>query len=669
MRANGRTVLAVLLVLLSCVTMNYGALAAQPVSPPECHRLLGEWKASLYRDLSRHSPLKAGQEDFDVLHYALEFAIDPDLESMEARAAITLETTAASLDSVVLDFTSRSEMSVDSVKVDGEACPFLWIGDALRVVCPATLSTGQTATVDVWYHGQPETASGGFGFGETPMSAPIIWTLSEPEMARAWWPCKDQPADKATAEISVRVPTGLSAVSNGSLLEVVDEGDGSHTWVWKETYPIATYLVSLAISEYDMFQHWYVPSSGDSMPVLYYVYPEHRSRAEQDFRDTVPMIEFYASVFGEYPFLEEKYGMAEFPWGGAMEHQTITSYGAPLITGTNLYDRIVAHELAHQWWGDSVTLETWDDIWLNEGFAVYSEALWEEHTGGEDAYREYMEAIDRPGGFAGTLYAPSADPDSAFLYPYVYTVYDKGGWVLHMLRHVLGDSVFFETLSDYASNVDHAYKTANTAQFQALTESHFGESLDWFFQEWVYGQGRPDYEYEWSTEPDGAQHTLSLHVQQVQMDAGPFRMPLDVTAEFASGETTLVVVDSLESQDFVLTLDERPVAVYLDRDGWVLKHVTERPRGLAVHGVRPNPFRVATRIEFDLPGETPVNLVIYDVRGRRVRNLIDRRMPGARHEVIWDGRDHRGRRVAPGVYFGRLRLGQQENTVRLVVVR
>ncbi|MCK4546422.1 MAG: hypothetical protein KAW17_03180 [Candidatus Eisenbacteria sp.] len=662
-------VMALLPMWLHLPVIVNAAPPSMPVSPSECHRMLGQGKVGLARGLADRPTLKSGQAAFDVLHYDLVLRVDPADESLVGDIGIHVASVIASLDSVVLDFVVRPEMTVDSASVDGQAAGFRWGDDAVRIAMPAGLAAGESSWVRVWYHGQPETPTVGFGFGVTPRGHPTIWTLSEPEMARFWWPCKDAPSDKATATISIRVPEPLMAVSNGLLLEIESLGDGTRTWHWSETYPIATYLVSLAICEYDVFEDSYVTTSGDSMPVIYYVYPEHRSRAERDFRFTVDMIEFYASVFGEYPFLREKYGMAEFPWGGAMEHQTVTSYGSPLITGTNIYDWIIAHELAHQWWGDLVTLETWDDIWLNEGFAVYSEALWEEHIAGEGAYHAYMAAMDRKVGFSGTLYGPSADPDSAFMVPYVYTVYDKGAWVLHMLRHVVGDSVFFQILRDYASHTSHAYRTANTVQFQALAEDHHGRSLDWFFTKWVYGTGRPEYEYRWTTRTTGGQHLLMLHIDQVQTASGVFEMPLDVAVEFASGETTFVVVDSLECQDFEVVLEKRPVAVVLDPEGWVLKRAVERPERFALYGVCPNPFHETTRVVYDLHTTQAVEFTIYDVTGRRVTNLVDHVMSPGHHEVVWDGGNDRGERVAPGVYFGKLIVGGRENRIRLVLIR
>src|SRR5262249_37518576 len=184
---------------------------------------------------------------------------------------------------------------------------------------------------------------------------PIVSSLSEPTYARAWWPCIDRPDDKALVSMDLNVPSGLVAVSNGLLVATLPQGDGTVTYQWRSAYPISTYLVSAAISNYSTWTETYHPVSGaPDMLVQNWVYPELLSKAQQDFSVTVPMLTFFSNLFGEYPFVAEKYGHALFPFGGGMEHQTATSYGSAQVTGNNQYDWIVAHEMAHQWWGDSV---------------------------------------------------------------------------------------------------------------------------------------------------------------------------------------------------------------------------------------------------------------------------------------------------------------------------
>jgi len=364
-----------------------------------------------------------------------------------------------------------------------------------------------------------------------------------------------------------------------------------------------------------------------------------------------------------------------------MEHQTNCSYGTWLISGSHWADMIVAHELAHQWWGDLITCDTWLDIWLNEGFASYGEAVWAEHTGGFYGYRSYMIELDEyfyNGNFAGPIY----DPDDTFN----NTVYNKGAWALHMLRGVLGDETFFQVLWDYGHDPDFVYATATTDEFQTLAETTSGVDLDWFFQEWVYGENRPEYEYWWAADSSGSGYEVTVHIDQVQTNAPVFRMPVDLQFDVPSGETTFTVIDSLESQEFVFTLPEEPDQVYLDRYNWILKHSSEVtpvgigddgggvaiPKSLTLHQNYPNPFNPSTVIAFDVPeglAGVEVDLTIYDVRGKKLRGLLNGPARPGRNEVAWNGRNDRGMLLGSGLYLYRLTIGNQVELRRMVLVK
>ena len=620
------------------------------------------------------------QRNYDATYYRLDLAIDENTETVGGEVIMMGRSLVDNLAIVEVDL--YDNMQVDSVKATGQTLGFTHSNDVLAATLPTPANMDELFLIRIFYSGTPTSVGwGSFGF-DSHSGHPIIWSLSEPDAARTWWPCNDDPSDKAdSVDIYLTVSDDLVASSEGSLESVVDNGNGTKTFYWKEHYPITTYLVSVAISNYQVITDWYVSTSGDSMQVIHHVYPESYNEALEDFNVTVPMIEFFAETFGEYPFLEEKYGHSEFPWGGAMEHQTNTSYGTWLSTGNHWYDMVVAHELAHQWWGDMITCETWEDIWLNEGFASYAEALWAEHLGGFDGYRDYMMDFDShssSGNFSGPVY----DPDQLFN----DTVYSKGAWVLHMLRHVLGDGTFFQAFWDYGHDPGLVYNTATTAEFQGVMETSSGVDLDWFFQEWVYGENRPDYEYWWGSEPSGGEYRLTVNVDQVQSNAPVFRMPIDFQAVIASGETTFTVVDSLDSQEFIFMLPEEPQQVYLDRYNWILKHVSmlppvgvgddnpaiRLPRSFTLHQNYPNPFNPSTVISYDIPADMDgmeMHLMIYDIRGRRVRGLKTGPARGGENEVTWNGRDDRGRPVGSGLYIYRLEVGGKVETKQMVLFK
>jgi len=507
------------------------------------------------------------QADFDVHYYRIELDIDPSTKTINGNVTTTATSIIDGLEEVTLDFFDN--MKVDSILSNGTPVDFTHANNELTVTLPTSYNVDESFNVIVYYSGSPVSAGGFASFTiRQHQGTPIISTLSEPFGAPTWWPCKDDPADKAdSVDIIINVPDNLIVASNGVLVSEIQNYNNTKTFHWAERYPISTYLVSLAITNYEVFSDYYKYSDTDSMEVVYYVYPEHLEAAMEDFNVTVDMIEYFSEIFGLYPFINEKYGMAEFPWGGAMEHQTCTSYGSGLIRGDHWYDYINAHELAHQWFGDLITMKSWSHIWLNEGFASYSEALWTEHIDGKDAYLEYMDSFDQ-GLF----------PTSVFVYDstnigelFSRTVYDKGAWVLHMLRYVMGDKSFFDALINYRNTF--AFNNATTEDFQKICEKEYGENLDWFFDQWIYGRYRPSFEYVWSDSTDGNNFFVTLDLDQVQTNTGLFKMPLDIKITTASTETTIVVWDSLASQSFQFQLTERPTDVAIDPDGWILKEL------------------------------------------------------------------------------------------------
>ena len=556
------------------------------IPPSEGHKILAETKA---RALARareafYSKAPADQGDFDAIYYGLDLDIDVTNEIIYGGVKMLAKSKVSSLNSVALDL--YDNMSVDSVKMGTTNLSYTHSSDLINITLDRTYTSDEEFLFTVYYHGHP--VEGGFQafdfsyHGSPPV--PIISSLSEPYFARTWWPCKDHPSDKAdSADINVTIDSTLIVASNGVLREVTDNGDGTKTYRWHESYPITTYLVSVAITNYQIFSHYYHYSPTDSMEVRYFVYPEYYSQAVAAYGITVGAIEFLAQTFGEYPFITEKYGMAHFPWGGAMEHQTCSSM---LYYWYDTY--VIVHELAHQWWGDLITCGDWHNIWINEGFASYCEALYFEHIYGESYYHTYMGYMDYAGG--GSIWVE----DITNVWEIFSTiVYDKGAWVLHMLRHIVGDSIFFEILRSYYADPRFAYGTAVTEDFLEVCESVSGMDLSWFFQEWIYETYRPNYRVSWMDENLGGTYRVYLHIDQIQTTPPLiFTMPVDVTISTSQGDTTIVVFNHQRSQDFQLDLPSQPTSLVLDQDEWILRYLsyvgygvnivsTELPDGLS----------------------------------------------------------------------------------------
>lgn len=644
---------------------------------PDPRAILWEPKQAAFERLQEElalppTAIRASQDDYDATYYDIDIEIDEGPETVDGSVTMRATSVVDGLTTVILDL--RSNMTVDAVTHDGSPASYTHNGDLITVTLNTTVNTGGTFEIAVTYHGAP--IDDALNFDTHGGSNPIISSLSEPSGARQWWPCKDTPADKAdSARIALTVDDALVAVSNGMLQSVVDNGT-TKTYEWFEIYPITTYLISVAISNYSSWVDYYTYSRG-SMPIENYVYPEHLSDAQEDLNITAEAIGVLAGTYGEYPFIEERYGHAIFPWGGAMEHQTCTSYGRVLIRGDHYYDWILVHELAHQWWGDWVTCETWDDIWLNEGFASYSEALWFENQDGEVGYDDYIESYDYYGYFDGPIY----NPDSTFN----RTVYDKGALVLHMLRRVLelanGTRYHYPidalegVLAAYGSG--NAYDTAVTSEFQTYCEASYGGGMDWFFLPWVYGENRPDYEYSWIASDQGPPHGVMLHIEQVQTNAGLFTMPIDIEIQTTAGDTLVTIWNDELSQDFFFEIDAQATGLSFDPGNWILKYVTQVSTGIpgddAVTSIAlsasVNPTRSDTELAFSIPTDGHVNLAVYDVSGRLVVTLVDETVAAGVHSAVWDGKSVNGAPAASGVYFCRLLTEHGSASRKLVLMK
>ena len=548
-----------ILLLLSPLPAQSGPIPPLPQDNPDAlrqqlmkHR---EQEASLKARLAKalmetERAMTLNQEHYNALYYNLELNLNPSTNILTGLVTVRAEVTGSSL--VALDLDLRNNMSVSSVTAGGVATTFTHSNHLLTADLDRTYATGETVEVTVTYSGNPESSYWGWdSYGGQHM----IWTLSEPYGARHWWPCKDLNSDKPdSVDIEVTVPDNLYVASNGVLISDVDHGT-TRTFHWKTAYPIATYLVSLAIHPYTFYNDWYTPlSGGDPMEVQFYVFPAHYDDVQETYALTVPMIGIFAAGFGEYPFVTEKYGHAEFTWGGGMEHQTITSMGG-------WSEDLISHELAHQWWGDMVTCATFHHIWLNEGFATWSEAYWKEQTEGFGVYQDYMDAAAYYG--AGTIYVE--DPSDFSSIFSTNLSYNKASWVVHMLRGVLDDANFFTGLENYRTLYE--YSSATTEQFRDAMEQVSGVDLDVFFSQWIYGQYFPIYEYGWDVSRD---ETVDLVINQVQTNTGLYDMPIDVRITTTTGTFDFTVQNRLATQSYRLSVSGEVESVVLDPDDWIL---------------------------------------------------------------------------------------------------
>ena len=520
-----------------------------------------------------------GQEDFDVTYYRLDLGVDVDNEILDGEVTLRATSLVPGLTEIVLNF--YDEMAVTSVT--GDASGFTHADNLVTVSLDKSYNNGQNFEIVLQYGGHPWEGNLGLSF-RTVNDNPLVYTECSPFFARAWWPCKDTPADKAnTMDLYITLPDNLILASNGVLQNVVDNGDGTQTWHWHEGHPIATYLVSITAYPYRTFSDTYEGLGGEQMDVNYYVYPADYNNATQDFSPLVEMIEFFASRYTEYPFIDEKYGMAEYTgYYAAMEHQTCTSYGSDYITGDNYWDYIVAHELSHHWWGNSVSVGSWHDVWLKEGFASYSEALWMENVYGPYGLQDYMVTSQLALDLRESVYRYDiTDAGNIF----VSEVYDKGAWVLHMLRHVVGDDTFFQILQHVYET--YAFGNYVTQEFQDACEQISGQDLDWFFQAWVYDEWHPEYYWGWSANDLGGSFEITGFIDQTQSRGPIFTMPIDMAIVTVAGDTLIVETLWIDegSERFQLLVEDEPVDVLLDPFDWILKEQSVTTDPLVLYAI------------------------------------------------------------------------------------
>jgi aminopeptidase N len=610
----------------------------------------------------------------DVLHYELDIAFRDTPPTVDGSVKVTVKSLTNDLSVLHLD--ADDCLSVSHVtEVGGPALPWSQTEDILSITLSPALAAGDEIEIEIVYDGDPSLTVDVGMFFTSYSGSPLYYSLSEPWSARAWWPCKDYPDDKATFEIYFSVPADMFAASNGTYMGYTDEtvwGTAYRRYHWIESHPMSTYLASIAASDYVRLDDHYVYAPGETMQVTHYVFPSKVAQAEEDFNITIPSLEFFSSVFGLYPFVDEKYGVAMCTFGGGMEHQTLTSYGYMLVDGSHRYDWIYVHELAHQWFGDLITCADWTHIWLNEGFASYAEALWFEYLDGPAELRSYMESKDIPSLWNGPILR---DPDESN--PWYYfdrVVYSKAAWVLHMLRNVMGEAGFFGALLDYATDPQFTHSSVVTDDFVGVCEDHYGGTLGWFFDPWLTREDRLQYSWSWQSYRIDDRDILTIAVDQVQ--AEPYRMPVDfrITTLSAQIDTSLWIESSHE--EFQLELDEEALDVAMDPDHWILCDQWLSPTGVeeiyaAVHLDQnyPNPFNPRTNISFTIPWSGPVILQVFDARGGLVRTLEKGHRAAGTHNTTWDGMNESGREVASGIYFYRLRAAGKDITKKMILLR
>ncbi|WP_395061756.1 M1 family aminopeptidase [Flavobacterium sp.] len=483
-------------------------------------------------------------QNYDVTYHKLEFTVNPSVYGITGKVTTTF-TALSSMSTVTFDLTKQ--LTVSSVKKNNVNLTFVQtVSNELVITLPSTLAIGATETLEINYSGAPATGEQAFT-RSTHNGTPVIYTLSEPFGARDWWPCKQDLNDKVNSiDVFITAPSQYVSVSNGIETTTPVINGANKTTHFHHGYPIPAYLIAIAVTNYSVYNQ-VGGTAPNTYPIINYIYPESLASVQTDLDQTPLILALYESLFEIYPFHTEKYGHAEFGWGGGMEHTTVS-----FMVG---FDRqLIAHEMAHQWFGDKITCGSWKDIWLNEGFATYVASLVYENFDGSGAFiNEKANMINNiTSQTGGAVYLTATEATNVDRIFSSRLSYDKGAMVINMLRFKLGDALFFQGMRNYLADTNLAYKYAVTSDLQYHLETVYGQSLTEFFNDWVYNQGYPIYSITANNWGLG-QAKITINQTQSNSSVNFFEMPVPITLTSASGQTYNVVLNNVSNgEEFII---------------------------------------------------------------------------------------------------------------------
>lgn len=496
--------------------------------------------------------------NYNITYHKLEYTVDPAVLFISGKVTTTF-TALATLSTVVFDL--ANELTVTAVTQAGASVPFSRSSsNELIITLAASLPTAASATVVITYSGvPPSNGFNAFTINTRPNGSKTLFTLSEPFGARDWWPCKQDLNDKIDAiDVYITAPSQYVSVSNGIEQSAIVTGANKTTW-FKHNYPIPAYLICMAVTNYAIYNQT-AGVAPNTFPIVNYIYPESNTVAVQNQLAQTPLImDFYENLFEPYPFRNEKYGHAQFGWGGGMEHTTVSFM-------YNFSRGLIAHELAHQWFGDKITCGSWKDIWLNEGFATYLTALVVENFDGLASYVSYKSGmINSATSTTGSIYLSDSEATDVNRIFSSQISYNKGAMVLNMLRFKMGDLLFFQALKSYLSNSNLAYKYAVTTDLKMHLETAYGSNLNEFFNDWVYRQGYPSYTISAQNWGVGQAKIVVSQTQSDPVSVSYFEMPLPVRLKGANGEVLNTVLENTTNgQAFLIPVNFTVTSVEFD---------------------------------------------------------------------------------------------------------
>lgn len=519
-------------------------------------------------------------DDWRPVHYEVSLSLNEKLSELSsAHTEITAQVLRAPITTVSLDF---GELPVDSVSVDGKPARYVRSPGTLIVTLTRVVKQGDLLKIAVGYHGRPKD---GLIMMADKDGTPSVTGDNWPDRLHHWIPSWDHPSAKATVRFTITAPSRDLVVANGRLESTRSNPGNTRTWVWSEGVPISPYCMIIAVGDFARLE----AQDQSISPLSYYVPQSDRRFAMQGFAPSAPSLKFFSETVGPYPYEKLAMIVGATRYGG-MENSSAIVFNSSLLTDflkkqprSRVYSipssvrDVVSHEIAHQWFGDSVTEATWADLWLSEGFATYFEGLFIEQYEGKEQFQTYMKEIaERYFAYEKEHKTPIHDKDTedlnALLNP---NNYEKGAWVLHMLRGLTGDKAFFQGIRDYYAA--HRDSTATTEDLRLAMEKASGMNLSEFFMRWVYKSGHPRYEASWKWNPSGDQEGfVDLHIRQVQQDNEPYLTPLTIEIVTNSGAQRLTITFTGKDLSTRIPVKQQARAVKIDPDGFVLKELSVR---------------------------------------------------------------------------------------------
>jgi len=557
--------------------------------------------------------------DYDLIHQELHLKVDPAIRYISGSVVSTF---IASQDLYDIEFNLHQNLAVDSIMSNGMHLSFQRLDPhILSIQLKEVVLSGQIGTIEVHYNGVPPSGSGFGSFTTTSHNGrPVLWTLSQPFGAKDWWPCKQGLEDKVDSlDVYLHVPSGQIGVSNGLLISNSQTSEGNILH-WRHRYPIATYLIAIAVSDYIVLEDTVHLLSG---PLLLqdFVYVESVQRAREQMELTKDIFHYYDSLIGPYPFANEKYGHTQFSWSGGMEHQTNSFMG-------NFNVDLIAHELAHQWYGNQVTCASWQDIWLNEGFATYLQGI---------VYEFYRDGIFWPIWKQERISSVLSQPGgSVFVYDTSSVAnifngrltYNKAAYVLHMLRVKMGDQKFFEAISNYVFDEKLVHGFATTSDLQIHLEAIYGQSLATFFNQWIYQEGYPILEI------DATQKGPFLDIEVIQRTSHPsvscFEIDIPLHLKLKERDTIIWLHQTqniqhwrihLEQSDPILDMQydiELTLLAKLDRLQLTIDDELNRKESILLY---PNPTHNVLFIDLHPKNDALKSIQVIDAKGQLIQQF------------------------------------------------